>query len=146
MRATPKTSDHQSELRRDHRTFDPAREAYDEAVTLLKRELTHDECKRIWLEDKASMNDVQLAIIHAQAEYEKRSKQSHARTWLAQCSRRIMYYGNILDVLVQQSPEYVALIWGGMKFLFMVCLRSITNNPTSLRTRIGSSQPRGTSH
>ena len=87
------------------------------------------------------MDDVQLAIVHAQAEYEKNSKKSKARIWLARCSSRIIYYGNILDVLVQQSPEYVSLIWGGMKFLFMVCLRSTMNNLTSLRTRTGSSQP-----
>ena len=91
-------------------------------MALFKRELTHDECKKIWLEDKVSMNDVQLAIIRAQAEYEKSSKSSKAKIWLVRCSTRIIYYGNILDVLVQQSPEYVSLIWGGMKFLFMVCL------------------------
>jgi len=68
------------------------------------------------------MNDVQLAIVHAQAEYEKSSKSSKVKIWLVRCSTRIIYYGNILDVLVQQSPEYVSLIWGGMKFLFMVCL------------------------
>lgn len=87
------------------------------------------------------MNDVQLAIVHAQAEYKKSSKNSRAGKWLAQCSLRIIYYGNILDVLVQQSPEYVSLIWGGMKFLFMVCLHLTMNNLMSLKTRTGSSQP-----
>ncbi|KAF2093915.1 hypothetical protein NA57DRAFT_61131 [Rhizodiscina lignyota] len=101
---------------------DPAREAYQEAVALFKRELTHDECKRIWLDDKASMYDVQLAIVHAQAEYEKSSKKSKAKIWLARCSSTIMHYGNVLDVLVQQSPEYVSLIWGAMKFLFTAVL------------------------
>jgi len=94
-------------------------------VALFKRELTHDECKRIWLDDKASMYDVQRAIVHAQAEYEKSSKKSKVRIWLARCSSRIIYYGNVLDVLVQQSPEYVSLIWGAMKFLFTVCLGSL---------------------
>ena len=94
-------------------------------MALFKRELTHDECKRIWLDDKTSMRDVQLAIVHAQAEYEKSSKKSNVGFWLAKCSLRIIHYGNVLDVLVQQSPEYVSLIWGAMKFLFTVCCNSL---------------------
>ena len=33
-----------------------------------------------------------------------------------------MYYGNIFDVFAQHHPEYVALAWGAMKFLFVVSL------------------------
>ena len=108
-----------------HGWEDPAKEAYQRAVAIFRSELTEDECKRIWLDDKTSLQDVQCAIMRAQAEYEKRSKKSKARIWLARCSSRIIYYGNVMDVLVQQSPEYVSLVWGAMKFLFMACTTSL---------------------
>lgn len=31
-----------------------------------------------------------------------------------------MFYESVVDVLIQQHPEAVSLIWGGMKFLFLV--------------------------
>ena len=34
---------------------------------------------------------------------------------------RIHHYGKVMDVLVQQHPEYVALAWGAMKLVFGVC-------------------------
>ena len=40
--------------------------------------------------------------------------------WLSKLSTRVNFYGNIMDVLVQHHPEYVALAWGGMKCLFVV--------------------------
>jgi len=35
-------------------------------------------------------------------------------------SKRISYYGNVMDALVQQHPEYVSLAWGTMKLVFGV--------------------------
>jgi len=31
-----------------------------------------------------------------------------------------MYYGKIMDTLAQHHPEYVALVWGAMKFVLIV--------------------------
>jgi hypothetical protein len=31
-----------------------------------------------------------------------------------------MFYAFVLHVLVQQNPQYVALAWGAMRFLFGV--------------------------
>lgn len=36
-------------------------------------------------------------------------------------SKRVSYYGKVMDVLVQQHPEYVSLAWGTMKLVFGVC-------------------------
>jgi fatty-acid desaturase len=99
---------------------DIARTAYEEAVALFKRELTQDECKRIWLRDKSNMDDVQQAIRKARDEYERENKKSKVRTWLSRCALRIVHYGNVMDVLVQGWPDYASLVWGGLKFLFLV--------------------------
>lgn len=52
--------------------------------------------------------------------YESKRSNSSARKWLQKFSRRVTHYSNILDVFVQHHPEYVALVWGAMKFLFLV--------------------------
>lgn len=41
-----------------------------------------------------------------------------------------------MDVLVQQSPEYVSLAWGAMKFLFTVSIggHGIASDCTALLT------------
>jgi hypothetical protein len=56
----------------------------------------------------------------AKEKYENSSPQSKARKWLSSCSTRVMYYGAIMDTLSQFHPEYVALAWGALKFLFIV--------------------------
>lgn len=42
------------------------------------------------------------------------------RMWLTGLSEKLLYYGNIFDTLAQHHPEYVALAWGTLKFLFVV--------------------------
>jgi hypothetical protein len=102
------------------RFTDPAREAYEEAVELFKRELTEEECRRVWLDDKNTMYDVQQAIEKARNEYEGRRKKSSMRAWLSRCAARIVFYGNILDVFIQGCPDYASFVWGAIKFLFIV--------------------------
>lgn len=46
---------------------------------------------------------------------------SKARKWLGMLASRITYYGNVMDVLAQHHPEYVSLVWGTFKLLFIVC-------------------------
>ncbi|CAI6238245.1 unnamed protein product [Periconia digitata] len=103
---------------------DPAREAYEAAVEVFRRELTKDECKKIWLGDKNSMSDVQQAIQQARSNYESSSRKSKAREWLSRCATRIVYYGNVMDVIIQGCPEYASFAWGALKFLFI----AITNH------------------
>lgn len=99
---------------------DPAREAYEEAISIFKKELTKDECKKIWLDDKHTISDVQSAIQQARKDYESSSRKSKTRDWLSRCASRIVYYGNVMDVMVQGCPEYASFAWGALKFLFIV--------------------------
>ncbi|KAL9046325.1 MAG: hypothetical protein Q9214_000813 [Letrouitia sp. 1 TL-2023] len=47
-----------------------------------------------------------------------------ARHWLTGLSEKLLFYGNIFDVMAQHHPEYVSLAWGTFKFLFI----AITNH------------------
>jgi len=95
------------------------RNAYDEAKAIFSSELTKDECKRIWLREEACMADIIGVLADLKQKYENKPE-SKARKWLVIFSEKVIYYGTVLDVLVQQYPEYVSLAWGTMKFLFIV--------------------------
>ncbi len=75
--------------------------------------------KLTWVRDKACMTDITALLADLQQKDDNKPE-SKARKWLAVFSRKIIYYGTVLDVLVQQYPEYVSLAWGTMKFLFIV--------------------------
>ena len=95
------------------------RHAYHEAKAIFSTELTKDESKLTWLREKACMADIIAVLADLRQKYDNKPE-SKARKWLAIFSRKIIYYGTVLDVLVQQYPEYVSLAWGTMKFLFIV--------------------------
>jgi hypothetical protein len=101
------------------RSSEILRTAYDEAKAIFSSEFTKDECKRIWLREKASMADIIGLLADLKQEYDNKPE-SKARKWLVIFSGKVIYYGTVLDVLVQQYPEYVSLAWGTMKFLFIV--------------------------
>jgi hypothetical protein len=73
----------------------------------------------IFPRNSATIHDVKRAVFAAKEKYD-RSPQSKARKWLSSCSKRVMYYGVIMDTLSQHHPEYVSLAWGALKFLFIV--------------------------
>jgi len=104
-----------------------AREAFEEAKEELTRALTSDESKRAWVCQQSTMDDVVRTVVQAQSEYRNRTS-SKARKWLSIFSARVTYYGAVLDVLVQQHPEYVSLAWGAMKFLFVVGMHTTLSN------------------
>lgn len=100
-------------------SIDPAHEAYSDAVKLFNQNLTKDECKRIWLENKTDLQSVQEAVKSAKEIWEAPTNLK-ARKWLARFSERVMHYGKVMDTLANYNPEYCALAWGTMKFLLMV--------------------------
>ncbi|KAI0484854.1 hypothetical protein GGR56DRAFT_662776 [Xylariaceae sp. FL0804] len=106
----------------DARWADAAKDAYELAVETLRKELSADEYRTLWLREQNSMDDVRAALVGALKEYRTRSGESKVRKWLASCSSRVMYYGAIFDTFSQQHPEYVSLAWGAMKFLFIAVL------------------------
>lgn len=89
-------------------------------------ELSSDPAKLAWITDSkhGNMQDVLNAVTDAQASYnEKRDKESSkARDSLLRFSEKVNFYSGVMDVLVQHHPEYTALAWGAMKFLFLVSI------------------------
>ena len=73
-----------------------------------------------WLKKRHTITDVEEEVTKAQERYNLRSKDSKIRKWLSRFSSGVLYYGRILDVLVQHHPEYVSLAWGTTKLLFVV--------------------------
>ena len=71
------------------------------------------------MDESHSLQDLQAVLNEAKKRYEAKPT-SKAFTWLARFSKRVRYYGTVLDVLAQQHPEYVALVWGAFKIIFGV--------------------------
>ena len=86
-----------------------------------ERELTGDQHKRDWIRAHSSLADVFLVVKQAKRTYDADSeKTKKVRKWLNLFATRVTYYGVVLDTLAQHHPEYVALAWGALKFLFSV--------------------------
>ena len=95
-----------------------AEETYRNAAALFKSKYTNSEDKKRWLSDKSTLHDVENALLAAKAKYEARTS-SVARKYINKVSTGIMYYSNIMDMLVQHHPEYVSLGWGTMKLILV---------------------------
>lgn len=78
----------------------------------------------MWLDEHTSVSDVLKVVADAKSKYESRRNWSKSKggNTLSEFSSRVVYYSSVLDVLAQHHPEYVALAWGAMKFLFVVTL------------------------
>lgn len=74
------------------------------------------------IKPRNSFEDVQRAIQHCNARYEARKPDSKALKWLRQLSEKVVFYEGVVDVLIQQHPEAVSLIWGGIKFILLVSI------------------------
>jgi hypothetical protein len=84
-------------------------------------ELTLKEYEQIVCEAGTSPDSLIDLLSHAKSKYENQPT-CKARKWLDIFAGKVVYYGTVLDVMVQQYPQYVSLAWGAMKFLFMVSL------------------------
>ena len=100
---------------------DLAHEAYLGAIRYLKDELRGNEKLPEILSSHTKIEDINDSVNKAKEKYERLSKEKNVQRWLRAFSARIMYYGQVLDVLSQHHPEYVALAWGTVKFVLMVC-------------------------
>ncbi|RTE80427.1 hypothetical protein BHE90_005043 [Fusarium euwallaceae] len=63
------------------------------------------------------------------AKYEAEAGSSKTRKWLQRFSETICHYNQVLDIFVQHHPEYVALVWGTMKLLFI----TVVNHADTLK-------------
>lgn len=103
--------------------FTPAKEAFHEALEIFKETLTKDPEKRRLADEfltTSTLGDVLNIVLDAKKRYNGAASPSRVREGLNAFSQRLLYYGNIMDVLVQHHPEYVSFAWGAMKFMFGV--------------------------
>src|SRR5436853_610029 len=96
-----------------------AAEAYQAAIQYFQSELTSSQFKSIDLKATQSINDVQKVVADAKKKYDDESKRKKIQKWLQKLSGQMMYYGSVLDTLAQHHPEYVALVWGAVKVVFI---------------------------
>lgn len=96
--------------------------AYSKAVGLLQKKYATDGERQSFLRSVYSIEDVLETVAEAQSKYAQKAEGFKARKWLGGLSTRIMYYGQIVDVMSQHHPEYVSLAWGTLKFLFVVSI------------------------
>jgi hypothetical protein len=100
--------------------FEPALAAYKEALVIFKQNLTRDPAKRRLADElltTSTLDDVFNAVLEAKRQSESVSRAPRLRECLEAFSQRVLHYGHIMDVLVQHHPEFVSLVWGGMKFI-----------------------------
>ena len=95
-------------------------EAFRNAVEKFSTVLTNDPGTAALVNQADEIQDLQTIVAEIQTRYQSKRANSTARKWLAKFSKRVTHYADILDVLVQHHPEYVSLVWGAMKFLFVV--------------------------
>ncbi|KAF2802196.1 uncharacterized protein BDZ99DRAFT_402242 [Mytilinidion resinicola] len=94
-------------------------EAFDEAKAKFASDLTQDDRKAEIASSATSLQDVQATVSESMTKYLSQRKESKAWRWLERLSHRIHFYGSVLDVFAQHHPEYVALVWGSIKFLIV---------------------------
>jgi hypothetical protein len=66
------------------------------------------------------MDNIQALVETAKTRYEGTQANRKVLKWLTRFSTHVSYYGQVLDVMAQHHPEYVALAWGTLKFILIV--------------------------
>lgn len=105
-----------------------AEEAYARAIQYFEQELSTDPKKVEWVKNQQnSIASVVEVVEKARLLYSTKQGHGHekARRWINVLASRVTYYGQVLDILAQHHPEYVALAWGAIKFVMMVSLQSL---------------------
>lgn len=69
----------------------------------------------------STLDDIVKCVSKAQLQYEDRRGDSKIRRCLTSFAQRVHCYGTVMDALVQQTPEYVSLVYGAMKLVLVVC-------------------------
>lgn len=93
---------------------------FQAAVERFASDMTQDPRKIATAESATCLEEVQEIVAESMAKYESDRKHWKAKRWLQSVAGKLEYYQNVMDMLVQHHPEYVALAWGAMKFLLLV--------------------------
>ncbi|KAM7211277.1 hypothetical protein V8F06_013334 [Rhypophila decipiens] len=95
-----------------------AKEAFRAVRLHLEQSTSLSQQQKDLLSSSSSIEHVHQTVADLVAQYESRANSSKTRKWLHKTSETICHYGTVLDVFVQQNPEYVCLVWGTFKLLF----------------------------
>lgn len=95
---------------------------FEESLARFKEKLSSQSTKRARLATLkiTRLQDVVEEVAKAQTTYDKKKGDSRLSRYIVSFSQRIVYYGKVLDVMVQHHPEYVSLAWGSLKLVFGV--------------------------
>ncbi|KAH8897671.1 hypothetical protein GQ53DRAFT_837507 [Thozetella sp. PMI_491] len=136
----PKEGDTPIESLRD--TYSQARELYLSQSSARKKDTPP------WLAQADSIESVLEAVRSAETKYtakqDGRSKlHSTVGSWWTKAVSKIVNFQDIVDTFVSSNPEYAALVWGSMKFLFMVTLnhRELSSNVAEAFASVGDALP-----
>ena len=96
--------------------------AFEEGLKIFMHDLTADAKKKQLLSTlkPAKLEDVLDDVLKAQKLYASKHEHSKVRKCVLAFSKRVQFYGTVMDVMVQHHPEYAALAWGAMKVVFGV--------------------------
>ena len=97
-----------------------AQQAFQEGLNRFSSDLTSDRKKVELSEGFSRIQEIQYLAQKSFAKYSDEKRFPKAKKWIQRFTAKISHYGNIMDVLVQHHPEYVALAWGAMKLLLVV--------------------------
>ncbi|KAI0099848.1 hypothetical protein GGR51DRAFT_386400 [Nemania sp. FL0031] len=108
--------------------LDLAQEIYTKALQFHKQTFPENHKKsKTWLSSQNTLDDVVAVLRQAKVLYETRRSSRSKRLaigsamWTKICSR-VMQYSQIIDTLISSHPEYAAIVWGGLRFIFTVTL------------------------
>lgn len=103
-------------------------QAYSQALRFHRDEFAPTPADAVpWLSTTTSVHHVLEILAKTQQRYtdKKRTRwkiTSASVSWWKLLSSRIMQYDRVIDALVSSHPEYTALVWGAMRFLFTVTI------------------------
>src|ERR1700743_1540558 len=102
-------------------------------------EFRHDKKAIQVLQSNTSISDFKRSVDQIKADYSARRRGSRCTRLLTKLSARVKYYGNVLDLLAQYHPEYVALVWGSAKLVLMVSILYFLYHDNNINLRLRAS-------
>lgn len=117
-----------------------AEASFRSALKSIKDEFADDQKALEIIDSKTTIEDIQATIARIKKSYDERPGRWQAtRDILRAVSERVIYYGNIFDILAQHHPEYVSLAWGTLKFVLMVRMTAVIRKVCTNITKRASS-------
>lgn len=119
---------------------DIAKDSFQSAWESIKDAFADDQKALDIIGRKTTIEDIQATIASIKESYDERPGRWQAtRDILRAVSERVIYYGNIFDILAQHHPEYVSLAWGTLKFVLTVKMTAIIRKGCTDITKRASS-------